>query len=320
MTANVNADSTFEGLWRRIRVYAPECPLPLAQEFINTAYSRILSRQAWTGVRGQTEISVDTLYDTGTVNVTQGSATVQGTLTSFTSAMIGRQFFLSPGVTGSNAPFYTIIAVPNGTTLTLDRPWGLPTATTQAYNILTVYLTMPSDFLNLETVVDIQNNWKLHLNFQQANLDVWDAKRSVTGTSWVLAPATTSPVVSTFGQLRYEIWPRTAPGPKTFPIRYIRKPALLVNPTDTPVFPIRGDLIREGALAELALWPGTSEYKNPYHDLNLHRTHLQLFEKYLGETIREESEINQAVVFYEDYEGLPYAPIDAKFLQTHDIF
>ncbi len=41
----------------------------------------------------------------------------------------------------------------------------------------------------------------------------------------------------------------------------------------------RGDVIREGALASAARWPGTADRKNPYFNIQLAREHDLRFEK-----------------------------------------
>ncbi len=318
------ADSTFEKLWKKIRVYAPDIPVPLAQEMINTAYSRALSYHLWQDLRIEAAFSIPVLYSAGSANVTLGGQTVTGVGTTWTSDMINRQFFTAGGTVtaptsadGVQGPYYTITGIDTGAqTLTLDRVYGKPTATSISYNILQVYLQAPSDFMNFVSVRDVDNNWKLHTNFRQEQLDVWDAKRSVSGTSWILAGA--PPLGNTIN--RFELWPRTSPGPRVLQYRYVRKPALLSAASDTPIWPMRGDILRKGALAELAMWPGTKDYLNPYFNLDLHRTLDGTFTQGLNDLVRQDNEKSQRAIWYEDWEGVPYAPIDARYLQTHDIF
>ena len=102
--------------------------------------------------------------------------------------------------------------------------------------------------------------------------------------------------------------------------RYIRRPALLSAAADRPIFPVRGDILRRGALAELALWPGTSTLKNPYYNVDQHRVMEEEFQSALKGAWKDEQEISNTAVYYDDWEGVPYAPIDARYLQTHDVF
>ncbi len=79
-------------------------------------------------------------------------------------------------------------------------------------------------------------------------------------------------------------------------------------------------MIRKGALAELAMWPGTATVKNPYYDLQNHNTMQKEFLQGLSECWKDDQEGAQTAILYEDWEGVPYAPIDARYLQSHDIF
>lgn len=301
---------TFESLWKRLLVYAPECPIPLAQEWINTAYSRILTKTNWSGLRAEGEFQIPASYTTGTVTVTQNTPDVVGSGTTWTSAMIGRQF-LAQAV----GPLYTVIAVPSATTLTLDRVYGGTTGASLTYEITLVYLTAPSDFLQFQAVMDRANNWRLHTNFRQEQIDTWDSKRSVTGTPTILA---TAPFTSS-GLVRFEIWPR-ATSAKTYSYRYVKKPALLAASSDTPIWPVSSYALIQGALSELSLWPGLKSSPNLYHDLQQHSTHETAFKEEVQGLVLEEERINQSAVYYEGWENIPYAPIDAAYLQTHDIY
>lgn len=301
---------TFESLWKRLLVYAPETPIPLVQEFINTAYSRALTEVNWNAQRGEGEFIIPATYNTGTATVTQNSTSVSGVGTTWTSAMIGRQFF----VTG-RGPFYTITAVGSSTSLTLDRVYAGVSASGVTYDILSVYLTAPSDFLQFLAVMDRDNNWRLHTNFRQEQIDTWDSKRSVAGTPTILA---TAPYDSS-GLVRFEIWPRATAG-KTYSYRYIKKLAQLVNATDPLVWPISGYCLIQGALAEITMWPGLRGKPNPFYDLNQHNVHETLFKEELQKLILEDQRINQTAIIYEGWENVPYAPIDAAYLQTHDIY
>lgn len=310
------SQETYQALWKKLLIYAPGCPLPLAQEFINTAYSRALSGWKWSQLRKDDEFTIPVSYTDGTVTVTAGSTTVTGSSTLFTADMVNRQFYVN-----GTAPFFDIESVDASTQLTLSRPFQGTSGSGQTYTISVVYQEMPSDFLQLESIRDLVNNWRLHLWVNQDLLDIWDAKRSVTGTSWIASAA--APRVPGDGEAnvsRVELWPRPLPGPKTYSFRYESKPPLLVNPDDRPIFPIRGDVLRHGALAELAQWPGTAKAPNPYFDLNLANKHEATFQEGLMEAIREDNEFCQIQVRYVDESSFPWAPIDAQFWQQHALF
>lgn len=305
------SQETFEQLWKRLLIYAPECPPVLAQEFINTAYSKCLSHMGWTGVRGESAIILPAPYTTGTISATQGSATITGSSTVFASTMVGRQLF-----TEGQSPYYTIIAVASATSLTLDREWEKASVSGSTYEINLVYPVMPEDFLYFEAVVDTSNNWKMRTDFQQWQIDSMDPQRSDSGTPWVLAAATFSPVVGEENQPRYEIWPRTS-GPKTYPFRYMKRINLLSAASDLPIFPIRGDVLRAGALAELSRWPGTGSAPNPYYGETNYRMNHEQYMGGLRQLEREEQSLNQTDIHYDEWEGYPLAPLDARYIQEH---
>lgn len=306
------SDTTFGALWKRLLLYAPECPLPLAQEFVQTAYARALAFYPWSQLKTDGAFRIPLAYDTGTVAVLNGSATVVGSGTAWTAALENRQFYIN-----SEAPFYTVIDVASATSITLDRPFELEDDSAAPYTISTVYIEMPSDFGSWDTVRDLTNNWRLWTNYNQADIDLWDADRSYSQTPWVIATA--PPRIPTSGDsvIRYELWPRVLPGPKTYAYRYWKRPPLLSAAADIPITPFRGDVLRKGALAELALWPGTSTVKNPYYNMDQHRLLEQEFQALLQEAWRLDQEVSQTAVTY-DVSNVPWAPLDAAFLQTHD--
>lgn len=311
------SQETYQQLWKRLLIYAPGCPLPLAQEFINTAYSRALAAWKWSQLRKDSEFTIPALYNTGTVTVTNGSAIVTGAGgANWTSAYVNRQFYI-----GGIAPFYDILSVDGSTQLTLSRPFNGAAGSGLAYSISVIYQEMPSDFLQLEVIRDIVLNWKLHLWVNQDLLDAWDSKRTVAGTPWIASAA--MPRVPGGGAAnvsRVELWPKVLPGPKYYAYRYEAKPLLLSDPDDRPIFPIRGDTIRHGALAELAQWPGTAKAPNPYFNLNLANKHEMSFQEGLMEAIREDNEFCNTQVRYVDETAFPWAPIDAQFWQQHALF
>jgi len=309
----VPSDSTYEQLYKGLLLYAPKLPIALAERFVNDAYSRILSVCKHPEAMQESAFHIPAFYQTGTVSVSNGGTTVTGSGTTWTAAMEGRQILFD-----DQGPFYDILDVVSATEITLGSAYIGSDLSGSTYTIALVYLQCPSDFLQFESVIDTVNNWKLHTNlFTQAQLDMMDARRTYAGTPWVLArckplnPATATEV------LRYELWPR-ANGPFTYPFRYVRKMPLLSANSDRPLFPVRGDTIIEGALADLALWPGTPDVPNPYYDIGLHREHEKRFIRKMQDTEIEMQNGAQTWISYLG-EGINMAPIDAAFLQSHGI-
>jgi hypothetical protein len=85
-------------------------------------------------------------YDTGTVTVTNGSMTVTGSGTTWTSAMVDRAFALK-GVSAT----YRISAFVSATEITLDKAWHGNTAATEGYTIAQDRYNLPSDFFDFIT-------------------------------------------------------------------------------------------------------------------------------------------------------------------------
>lgn len=301
-------DQTFEQLWKRILLYAPGLPLPLAQEFINTAYSRALEAGGWYGLRAEAEFIIPDAFTTGTITLTQSSASATGSGTGWTSALDGRQLII-----GGKSPFYTV-TITSPTTLTLDRPWADEDQAAVTYSIEQIYVTAPSDFIGFRRAVSPVDEWRLHTNITQEQVDLIDPTRNWNGTPRALLPA---PPTSA-GLRRFEVWPRSTAA-RFIHYLYTRRPSLLSAASDRPIFPIRGDLIRHGALVELCSFPGTKQLPNVWFDLNAAGFWQDRFEKGIAQAQREDQGIAQTDVTYQE-ESWPWAPLDPRFLQTHPDF
>jgi hypothetical protein len=67
----------------------------LRDHYIKERYRTILDELDWRGIQKQAILSTTAEYAEGTVALTNGSTTVTGTDTTFTSAMTGREFRVS---------------------------------------------------------------------------------------------------------------------------------------------------------------------------------------------------------------------------------
>lgn len=308
------ADQTFEQLWKRLLVHVPGLPRPLAEEFINEAYSNALSYTDWNALRAQNSFIIPAAYETGVATVTQNSTSVTGLGVTWTSAMIGRQFIID-----GQAPYYTISAVPNSFTLTLETPYGGADATGIEYSIVKVLVEVPDDFIGFWSVWDPVNNWRLRTGMNSEDIDRWDPKRTTSGTPWVVAG--TSPEAD--GTRRFELWPRPN-STRYFPYVYESRPALLAAASDRPIYPIRGDILRNGALAKIAAWPGTQDVPNPMWvggNTRLADFYETRFLDGLRQAAKEDQELSQTMISYNRWRDAPFAPpIDARFWQEHGGF
>jgi len=310
---------TFNSIVGRVQLHCPAAGLVLARDWVNNAFRRIAERRRWSWLIKQNQFVFPAAYTTGTVTVTNASATVTGSGTAWDSTMIGLQFRL-----GVATPIYTISDVPDATTLTLEQVWGPATASAQTYKIYKAYLTPQTDFQSFISVWDFTQNWQLWLNVDQMLLNTADAQRSNVGNAYVVAWRqwnTTAVGVLGANQPMYEFWPHVQQA-AVYPYLYEARCGELVDGDTLPRY-IRGDVLMEMALSQAARWPGTDTEKNPYYDINLSRSLESRTEKMI-----EQMEVNDDNTFLQDatYQmprcpwpfGGPF-PMDAAWLQSHAI-
>jgi hypothetical protein len=299
------SDQTFEQLWKKLIIYQPELPITIAQDCVNNAYKDALSSWNWSALRKWSQVTIKNAYRTGTVTVTNGSPNVTGLGTTWTSTMLGMQFSLN------ESPFYDISTVTSPTTLTLTENYKGADASGASYTISQIYIDLPSDFGSIEDVIDLTSQKRLHTRFSQENLNLFDPNRLSTG----------SPVIAAYSMPtsaypnRLELWPRPPDGEKILYIYEMEKDLLSAR-TDRPIPPLNGDIIREGALAELCLWPGMKDSPNPYFDATSYGIHAKRFaEKVADAQVSDRALIQQFK--YAETSKLDYAPLDANFIQAH---
>lgn len=295
------------------------CPLAgalLAQDFVNFSFRELVERRGWSWLQKRGQFLVNTVYNTGNVDVTFQQNTIVGHGTTFTAAMVGRQFRI-----GLLTPIYTIASVQSATGLTLDDVWGGPTTLGSNYQIYNAYVTVPSDFHHFISVFDPQFAWQLWWNVKQEEINAWDAQRAATGTAYAICQmaydtATTPPLP------RYEIWPHQF-AQKPFPFQYITRPPDLNDAGATLPRYITGDVILDGALAKAARWPGPDkEHPNPYFNLQLAQVQENLFQSKIRTAEVQDDEVFLQDVTYGQTNRLPWAPFplgDAGYLQAHAI-
>lgn len=310
----------------KVLLRCPSAPVLLARDWVSQAFRRVAERRPWSWLIKQDQFNMPSLYNTGTVTLTEGDATVIGAGTAWTSAMAGRQFRYS-----KISPIYTITTVDAGAqTLELDIAWGAATVTLATYEIYAAYKVVPTDFHHFITIWDPNFNWQLYRNVTQNELNLWDAQRSNRGQSYVVAHRDYyTPSGSTIPRPRYEIWPHKISA-YVFPFLYISRPTDLEDSGATLPWYIRGDLLLEMALAEAAKWPGPSAGEdkygrkvesNPYFNLNLAKMHEQRAEYMITEAERQDDEVSIMSITYEQSNSMPWAPmlVDTNFWQSHAI-
>jgi hypothetical protein len=303
------AQSTLQEMAREVYLYSAEvAPLPLCQRFIRDRYRKICDRVLWSFKLGRGTFQTPDAYSTGTVTMTNSSAIVAGSGTAWTSTLIGQQLKV-------NGLVFTITAVGSTTSLTIDQSWYGSTTSGLTYIICQAYITpTPTDFHGWYSVIDPVSSWKLRLGMNSSEIDRIDARRSATGTPYVLCNGVYNTASTPY--MVYELWPSPL-SIKQYMYTYERRIPDLTAPTDTPYAIIRSDILVKGALADLARWPGTPERKNPMWDTMLinWRSREAEFEAEVQKQIVEDQTIMQNdLSFGRDFR---YAPIDANFMQSH---
>lgn len=315
--------STYDQLWRGVVLRCPLAGPFLAQDWVNFAFRELVERRKWSWLIKRGQFTFPDKYTTGTATVTNGSNAVVGIGTTWTSAMIGRQFRI-----GLLTPIYDIIAVPSATSLTLSDVWGSTSQTSVGYQIYLAYQIPPTDFHSFTSVYDPNFNWQLWTTVKQSELNSYDAQRASQGTPYVVTDYDYTSLALGGGSLspqvpRFEIWPHQVAS-YVIPFLYESRPPDLNDSTgQLPRF-IPGDALLEGALAQCARWPGPDrDHVNPYFNLNLASQHEERWRRKLVELDRQDDEVYERDVSYGAVFQMPMAPlpfpVNASYLQVHAI-
>lgn len=168
------------------------------------------------------------VYSTGSVNFTQGSATVTGNGTAFVLTP-NTQSYLHFGTAGISQVAVPIASSPNGTTLILEQPWNGGTYTSIGYNIITnVY-----SIVGAIEVYSVRNILELP-KVSREQLNVMDPARLATGGNPSVCWADAGWDVN--GNYQIELWE-----PPSNVLAYVVECKMgaqtMVNSTDLPQLP-----------------------------------------------------------------------------------
>jgi len=309
--------STFDQLVRQVKLRCPSASLFLAREWIDYSFRQLWDTRLWSWQRKFGQFLTMAAYTTGRVNVTRGSATVEGVGTVFDPGIANAQFRIA-----TNTPIYTIASVTDPTHLELNMVYGGSTASSMGYSIYNAYVTGTSDFQNFVTVWDPKYNWQLETNVTQEELNAWDAQRANTGTAYVVASLYYDLDVNTPPLPMFEIWPHQR-AEYVYPFIYLRRPPDLSEPAATLPRGIRGDVLLESALAQCARWPGPArDALNPYFNLQTAQMHDARYREMVRQLEITDDNIMETDAHYMSLSAMPFASVpygDARFLQSHDI-
>ena len=305
---------------RSLRLYVPQLPITLAQQFIRDRYRRILRRRDWSGLRREAQFLLHDAKTDGSVDILFGDDEVIGNGTTFDADDVGRQF-----KAGSGSPVYTITDVDvGGQILTLNMPMGVADATATGYWIMDAYVTPPADFMRFLVVTAPTQGWRLHINVTSGELGLMDPQRTFMGQPYVLADrmydvATES--TSATRRPQFEAWPY-ATTQQVLYYQYLIEGADLINDDDVPIWPIRTDAIVAGALADVTRWPGTAGNPNPYFSRpDYWKSYEGEYEDKMIEIERQDEDIYMNNLEMYPMTSYPLAPFtfSANWLQSHAV-
>jgi hypothetical protein len=210
--------------------------------FIDDRYSEILGVLPWSRTAVHSILQTTAPYSTGTVAVTQGSASVTLTGGTWTSAMTGRAF----RVTG-RSEFYEFTYA-SGTTGTLDRVYEGSTGSGVVYKITQAVYPLPSDCRLLED--DAFSSFELGplQRFSRGELNANFPDRTTTGTpeAW----ATYMEDGSTPPRMQIELYP-VPDAAIGIPFTYIAEGAALSGSTQILQAWIQPAALIEGVMAKV---------------------------------------------------------------------
>jgi hypothetical protein len=300
------AQATLQEMAREVHLYSSGvCPILLAERWVRDRYRSVCEKTIWSFKLGRSAFASTDAYSTGTITLTNASATVTGSSTVWVAAHVGQQLKVSGYV-------FTISAVGSNTSCTIDQTWLGATTASLTYEILQAYITpSPTDFHAFYSVIDPGNSWIIRLGYNVKDLDRWDTRRSSSGTPRILANG----VYNSSNASVYELWPHPSTI-RQYMYTYEKSMDDLTS-TSTPPNVIGSDLLVTGALADLARWPGTPERKNPLYDpyFNQWKIRESEFNEGIQRAIVEDQSIFMTDLSYNQHLNL--APLDAKFRQNH---
>lgn len=131
----------YERVLKRAHLKADDATaLPLVKDWVNNRYRQVARARPWRWLLKQGVIALAAQYTTGTVT-TDGTATVMGSGTTWTSAMEGRRF-----KTDDFEEAYVIDSVVGPTEITLSSPYQGEDGSDKSYLIVKAEYVLPSDF------------------------------------------------------------------------------------------------------------------------------------------------------------------------------
>lgn len=294
---------------REVCGWNPSVDPQTALRFLNNTYRRIIDCRSWYGLKIRGQISVPNPYSVGTCTITNGSATVTGLGTNWTSDLVGQQFRIN-----FTYAYQTIIQVNSPTSLTLDFPFAGPT-TTSGYMIIAAYFALDANIKKMLWAVNQMMGWPMDVDVDVRTINAIDTWRTFLG--WSTAFAARPPTPS--GQYQIEIWPSPFQQ-QVFPFEAYTQPPDMQKDSDCPVSFVSSDVIVRGATAQALMYrPKQNTYYDAQTALAVAREKQAELKASVEEMGWADNILDQQDVSY-DYQGAaPMIGLNSLFGQSHDI-
>lgn len=174
----------------------PAVDFELLRGWINDAYFGVLKSREWTGMQSDYSIPATGIYETGTVTLTNGSAVITGSGTTFTTAMTARKF----RVPGQNEWYFFQYVSP--TSGSLDRPYERDTVAGASFQIFqSHYSLVAGRARSIVGMRNIRTNNPIDLTTLE-ELDRMDPSRLAMGEPRYWRPSGDGPIYHVI-----ELWP-----------------------------------------------------------------------------------------------------------------
>jgi hypothetical protein len=177
---------TFTTVWNRLLLRAPGVGQFLAEDLVRDSFQQLAERRQWSWqLRHSAFLPTSNSNLTDTVSVVSSLPVVISSGSLFSPALVGQQFRL--GGPQSTYPTYTIAQYISPNSIILDSPWIGPSLIKQQYIVFLCYFPVPADFQSFYSLINPTMNMRLWPNVTQAQLDMCDAQRVVSGPSFCAA-------------------------------------------------------------------------------------------------------------------------------------
>jgi len=213
----------------------------LRDHYIRERYRSILDEVDWRTLEISAVLQTIAEYITGTVTVINGSTTLSGASTVWTSAMTGRRYR-----TAASSPIYTVTYV-STTEFTLDRAYEGVSGAALGYRLFQNIYSLAA------TAAEIKSFRNPHLS-----IDLDEVSRESFDEAYPARPAHGEPSayqlhdLDSSGYTTVELYPIPA-AVRGLPYRYIERPADLTAVADAIPTWLHAGTLTEGVFADLAV-------------------------------------------------------------------